>query len=112
LSNWSSGVAQVGASSHPYSLIRFLQYYSLMPNCFSEQDTPDPFQDLSQHRRDIKQSVKDLLHEISTEPLPDEICLRCGQQMKYIDTTLWFYGEDHSFQIRLPVCGCRPQTAD
>jgi hypothetical protein len=83
-----------------------------MPNCFSEQDTPASSQNLAQNHTEIKRAVKDLLLEVSAEPVSHDICLHCGQEMKYIDTTLWFYGEDHSFHVRLPVCGCRALASD
>lgn len=58
----------------------------------------------------LKQTLRNFLREQRQTPLIDELCPRCGQHMEYIDTTLWFYGEDESFEIRLPVCHCAERS--
>ena len=70
----------------------------------SPAESPDVSSEKQQ--ADLKQSIKDFLSQVRSAPLADEVCPRCGEQLQYVDTTLWFYGEHDTFRIRLPVCRC------
>ncbi len=59
----------------------------------------------SRQQKSIKEEIKDLLLQVGRTRL-DELCPRCGRQMEYVDTAVWFYGDDETFRIRLPACHC------
>lgn len=77
-------------------------------SCLSERRTPAASaKDLaSKHQKDPKQAIKDFLLEKQRAPSRNEPCPRCGGPMRSIDTVLWFYGDEESFNIRLPACHC------
>lgn len=54
----------------------------------------------------LTSEIKEFLSAASTKPPADDICPRCGQQLEYINTVFFLYGEDASWDIRLPVCEC------
>lgn len=60
----------------------------------------------TKRRKATRQAAKDLLLELQSRPLGNEVCLRCGQRVQYIDTTFWLYGDEGTFHIRVPECHC------
>ena len=66
----------------------------------------------SKRKEAIKRTIKDLLREVRRTQSAPEFCPLCGEPMASVDTTLWFYGEDESFNIRLRVCRCAEENPD
>lgn len=81
-------------------------------SCWSGQGTPGSGHGVGSKEQKIKQLVKDLLLEVGRTPSAGERCLHCGQPMEYVDTTLWFYGDEDTFSLRLPVCHCQDKNPD
>lgn len=65
-----------------------------------------------QDQGQLKRAIRHFLSSISGTPQRTNVCPRCGQPMEYVDTVFRLYGEDISWNVRLPVCACVAKPND
>lgn len=58
------------------------------------------------HGGDLKQMIKKLLDEASSNSPDDEFCRRCGRKTEYADVDVVLYGTELKWHVRLPACVC------
>jgi len=67
------------------------------------------------HQFEIEQSlrsaVKTLFDKVSLCPPQPRWCLRCGQEMQYLNASLSLSGTDCTWQVNLPVCPCELESS-
>ena len=70
---------------------------------------------LQSKREQIVASLRALVTSQSLRPERQNVCVRCGMPMQYLDATFWLYGTSSAWSVRLPFCTCEQgihQNAD
>jgi hypothetical protein len=67
------------------------------------------------HQFEIDQSlgsaVKTFFDKVSLCPPQPRRCLRCGQEMQYLNASFSLSGTDNTWQVLLPVCPCELESS-
>jgi hypothetical protein len=54
----------------------------------------------------LRSAVKTFFDKVSLCPPQPRRCLRCGQEMQYLNASFSLSGTDCIWQVNLPVCPC------
>lgn len=67
----------------------------------------------SAQRRKREEIIASLRALTSSHSLPidrQDVCVRCGAAMQYVDATFWLDESDSSWSVRLPYCTCEDHS--
>jgi len=59
----------------------------------------------------LRSAVKTLFDKVSLCPPQPRRCLRCGQEMQYLNASFSLSGTDCTWQLHLPVCPCELESS-
>ena len=55
----------------------------------------------------LRLEIEDFFDQAASRRNIPYVCAACGKKMKYLNATFLLYGTESSWEIRLPVCGCK-----
>jgi hypothetical protein len=67
-------------------------------------------QSTESEKEKLVESIRAFLTEMSLRAAHPRCCLQCGAVMQHLDVTIWLYGTDSGWNLRLPICPCRIES--